>query len=384
MTNTQQAAGFAFRTGAESAKAGTGFASSRAGFFKIADNELAFVQFVTDPWEWITVDMHSMVRTKGQPSDWEGQWPESVSPVCRRNKVDMGGALVPMFEDCYVCEFLKDPYNASKPFKRSSRTWALGVLREEVLGDGSPEQGGEKWLGRRRGFRNKMTEMLKLDAEGNPLKGPDGKLTGEKEMVPEVVIFTMGWKNFFQGIQGAAQINNSDICRNTITNLTFAIQRQGEKLETNYSVTSMGSGKQDFNDPKYAEKIGVKVDLAQRDAEGHPKKIYPPQYDIPKMLNHRASAEFYARFIDPRVTVPSGKKTEPKPSNDAEPENLKGMRERIMAWSDASAPGDVPDDGSDSPGPDQSPAPSAPASSDDLDVMTGGGEESGNVDFDEA
>jgi hypothetical protein len=371
MTDTQQSPAVparGFRSGAAAAKEGTGFAASRAGFFKIADGELAFVQFVTDPWEWQTVDMHSMVKTKGQPADWEGNWPDSVTPVCRLNKMGDG---MPMFPECYVCEFVKQ--KDGKPFKRSSRTWALGVLREEVLGDGSPEQGGPQWLGRRRGFRNKMIEMAKLGPDGQLLKGPDGKPTGETELRPEVVIFPMGWKNFFQAVQGAAQVNGG-----TITNLTFAIQRSGTQLETQYSVTSMGAGKQDFNDPKYAEKIGVKVDWEQRDAEGHPLKIYPAEYDIPKMLMHRASDEFYARFIDPRVTLPSsGKKAEPKPSNDVEPENLKSMRERIMGWSEANAPeGGAPADAPQSEPPDS-------GADSDLDVV-GGAAEGGMQDFDEA
>lgn len=363
MTDTQTPTR-GFRRGAEQAKASNDFASTRPGFFSIKDGEVAFVQFVTDPWEWITVDMHSQVQTKQQPQDWEGTWPRNVTPMCRLNKMEDG---LPLHGDCYVCENLKSKGKNDQPvpFKKTSRTWALGVLRQEVTKDG-----------RRQGFKNKMKEYSILDAEG--------KTTSNTEMRPEVVIFTQGWKNFFAAVSGAAQAYGG-----SITNLTFAIKREGEMLDTSYSVTPLGATKQDWNQPEYASKLGISVDWDNRDADGHPTKTYPGWLDLETMVLHRASDDFYGRFIDPRVTVPSGKKADAsKPVNEVEPEALQNMRERIMGHGAATEAQGAPPAAPEQPqAPQQAPqaaaAPAPAQAESDYDEVSGGGGD-GLEDFDEA
>lgn len=366
MTDTQTAPSRGFRRGADEAKASNDFANPRPNFFSIKDGEVAFVQLVTDPWEWITVDMHSMVPTKPKPSDWEGTWPSTVNPMCRLNKMEDG---LPLHNDCYVCANLKSKGKNDQPvpYKKTSRTWALGVLREEVKKDG-----------RRQGFRNKMKDYAII--------GADGKVTADTERRPEVVIFTMGWKNFFAAISGAAQAYGG-----SITNLTFAIKREGEKLDTNYSVTALGGSKQDWSQPEYASKLGISVNWDNLDADGHPEKIYPEWLDLGEMVMHRASDDFYNRFIDPRVTVPSGKKADTtKPVNEVEPANLEAMRARIMGHGAAAeAQAETP-----APQPEAAPAPApapqaaaepapAPTDSDDFEELEGD-DEGGLVDLDEA
>lgn len=358
MTDTARS----FRTGTEAAKEGTAFALSRAGFFKLKEDERVFVQFITEPGEWQTVDMHPQVPTKPKPADYEGNWPKYVNPVCRRTKM---GDDLPLYDDCYVCEHLKG--QDGKPFKRQSRIWAIGVLREEVLGDGTEgRMGGPSKRGQRVGFKNRTVEFLVLDAEGRPLRGDDDKPTGEKVIRPEVVIFTMAWTNFFAALQGHAAALGG-----TIGNVVFDIRRTGGGLDTDYPSTPVGfNQQQDFNTPASLERIGIKLDPDHTDENGHHLKIYPYEYNLHRMLDYRSSAEFYGRFIDPRVETPSGKKADPKPSVDVEPDAMKNMRERIMSWSES--------DGSET---SQAPAEAQSSVQEDFDAAEAGAPSS---DFDEA
>jgi hypothetical protein len=323
--------GRSFRTGSEEAKsAAQRPAFSSMGYFKIEDGERAYVQFITDIWEWATVDMHNMVPSKPQPADYTGDsWPQKVSPICRLTK--MGDGL-PMFDDCYVCANITDPRKPGKPFAKTSRIWAMGVMREEVLGDGSDAMGGPGMLGKRVGFRDKKVEVAKLDANGKP--------TSEKELKPQVVLFTMGWKNFFSSIEGTAQVEGG-----SITNLNFAIARTGKELDTTYQITNLGKTKRDFNTPEGAAPFGIKVDPSQADAEGHPLKTYPSQYDMFKVIEDRASAEFYNKYLVPGAPISSnGSAAAPKPSNDLSTQQLDEMQKRIQGYeTDASAPAPAPD-----------------------------------------
>jgi hypothetical protein len=287
------------------------------GYFKIEDGERAYVQFVTDIWEWVTVDMHNMVPSKPKPADFTGEnWPEKVSPICRLTKMGDG---MPMYDDCYVCANITDPRKQNKPWAKTARIWAIGVLREEVLGNGSPEQGGEAMMGKRVGFKDKKVEVAKI--------GPDGKPTSEKEMKPAVVLFTMGWKNFFSAIEGTAQVNDG-----TITNLNFAIIRSGKELDTTYQITNLGKTKRDFNDPKGAASLGIKVDPSKVDAEGHPYKEYPSEYDMLRIIADRSSAEFYNKFLVPGGASSGSSNGTAKPSNDVSTEKLDEMQRRIQGY----------------------------------------------------
>src|SRR3954469_18353391 len=97
---------FDFRRGAEEAKAaakGSNFA--RTEFFNIDDGKSAILRFISPQEDWIVVDQHAMIPTKGKPSDSpeDRKWPEKMGCVCRNTKMGNGK---PMYGDCYICEFL--------------------------------------------------------------------------------------------------------------------------------------------------------------------------------------------------------------------------------------------------------------------------------------
>lgn len=305
-----------FGRGVEVAKTTSSSSSSRTGYFKLDDGETAFVQFVTDPYEWITVDMHNAVPTKPKPAKWEGNWPDKMNAVCRLTK---DGNKQPIYNDCYICENIKDPRDASKPYRKTTRTWALAVMMEEVKGDGSEETGGPSKLGKRIGFRARKTEVTKRDAEGKP--------TGESEVRPEVVFVTMGWKNFFAALEGAALVNDG-----TITNLVFAIKRSGTELDTTYSITSLGEQKADFNQAKWAEKLGVKI--TGHDEDNNPVKVYPPEIDIERLLDERSSDEYYGRFFDPNSEYTPAERTQEREKPEPTSNSLEEMKRRVLGYGD--------------------------------------------------
>lgn len=312
-----------FRRGVEAVKTASTSTGSfgRTGYFKLDDGERAFVQFISDPYEWIPVDMHNRVPTKSKPVDFEGNWPEFMNAVCRHTK---GENKLGIYPDCYICENLKNPRDPAKPFQRTSRTWAIAVLKEEVIGDGSAASGGEAKKGKRVGFRNKKIEV--------PVRGADGKPTGEMQEKPEVVFVTMGWKNFFAALEGTAQVHDG-----SITHLIFAIQRSGEMLDTTYSITSMGEqrvkgGKVvDFSDPEFASQVGVTI-TGERDSEGSLIKKYAPDIDIVKLLDERSSDEYYAKFFDTGKSVPSQSRQAAVKPRDEEPASLAEMKQRILGY----------------------------------------------------
>jgi len=304
-----------FRTGTAAAKeAAKSKSFNRIDFFKLSDGETTYVRFLNDAWELITVDMHNMVPTKPKPEDWEGDnWPKVTSVVCRNTK--MGDGL-PLFGDCYVeSSGMRNPRDESKPFPTASRTWAVGVIREPVFGDGSEKMGGEAQKGKRVGFRDSTKEVDEIK---------DGKPTGKKIKVKEFVLFTMGWQNFFGAVEGAAQAYG------TILDRDFQIIRDGEGLKTDYKVVGLDPTRGfDLRDPAVAAKYGITIDLNTLDADGNPKKTYPEDIDISKLVMDKADADYFARFIDPTKSSTNGKPAVVKPVTDASVDQLAAMAARI-------------------------------------------------------
>jgi hypothetical protein len=306
-----------FRTGGEPPPP-TQYAGSkkRIGYFSIKDGERAFVQFVTDSWEWMEMDQHVQVPTKSPPPDWQGEWPQMVSPVCRLTK--MGDGL-PLYDDCYVCRYLKD--KDGKPWRKSLRYCALGIMREEVTNDKG-----------QRGFRDIVTEVEVPATDTYP---------ASVIKKPQMVIFTQSWKNFFSGLKGASQAWASQ--GGTICNQNFVISRSGGGIDTTYSITSLGITKRDFNNPETLAKLGIKLDMDHPYSDGQGFKVFPEEYDLHAMLLWRSSDDFYARYIDPYATAPVSKRGDDsgivKPSHDLTTPELEELRrkmaERIMGYAEA-------------------------------------------------
>jgi hypothetical protein len=315
-----------FRTGTDAAKeSATSSTSGRmVEYLKMADGDLLYCRFLTDYDEIVDMMVHVLYPTKSKPEGYTGNWPKAVSPVCRHTKMGDGS---PMFPDCYACEHPRMEEGKAKA--AISRTYGLIVTREEVLSDGS-----EKFLipgsnppqvipkGQRAGWRNKMREHQPFNEETQKPEGP-------VEMVPEVLIVEMGWKNFWSDIEGIAKIYG------TVCNQEMTIRRTGSGMsDTEYKIIGLGVTKHDMRDAKVLERFGITV--KGHTDKGQPIKEFPVHYSLPHILYAKASDDFYARWIDPTKTVemkPGGQaevvvKTQAEEVTEA---NLQDMRERLRS-----------------------------------------------------
>lgn len=302
-------AGRSFVTGSAAAKVEFSGGGGRIPPFSIKDGELVYVQFILNPEEWISPFVHAAVPTKAKPAEVTGNWPAAMSAVCRKTK--MGDGL-PMFDDCYICEHILPDNDKVKAKKR---TYSFGVRRSEVLGDGSEDKGGPAKKGKRIGFAIETVQAPKRDEKNKIIEG-------ETEETPRFELFTMGWGNFWQKVDAACVAFGG-----TVTNQIFAIQRMGVGLKTDYGITPVKQTPQDFADPEFSAKYGIKGTA--------PNREFPPHLDLSEVVWNNASDEFYERFFVP-ASGPSGagaSAAEPVPT----PDNLAALRARLNGGSSAAA-----------------------------------------------
>lgn len=297
-----------FRKGAEAAKE-----ASKAGnfakteFFSLDDNEKAVVRFLTDADEWIVVDQHQMILTKPKPDGFEGNWPEKMGAVCRKD---------PAFEygECYICENIVDGKKVKRP---AARSWALACLREEVQEEG-----------RVVGYK---------DATRTVTRKKQGGKDDETEEITEksIVVVNLGYKNFFGILQGFAGFYG------TVTDRDYVIQRSGSSTDTTYSIIPLDP----IDVP--VKKDGQPIGESARLGKFHPNwsERYATDLDLERIVSERASAEFYARFFDPRFVVvgegderkvvATGSSAAPPPSNDVDPDRMAAIANRVKSYGPA-------------------------------------------------
>lgn len=268
-----------FRTGADAAQeASKGGTFAKTHYLSLKDGETVLVRFLTDKDNWIVVDQHSMVPTKGKPSDWakDTPWPEKMGAVCRRDpgvKEMTGG-------DCFICDHLIGTGNP--PVKKPTpRVWALAVLREEVMENGTVV-----------GVKDQTREVVVTDK--------DGKVTDQKREEKAVVVVNMGFKNFFSVLQGFGSHYGTTVDRD------YFIKRVGSEMDTQYQIipslpiTLQDGTVFDLRNPKFADR-------------------YPLTQTLEQIVVERASDDFFARFFDTRVQAPASRVSgeHPVPPQDA-------------------------------------------------------------------
>lgn len=313
-----------FRKGAEAAQeAGKGGAQFAKTHYLSLDADpnspenTAIVRFLTDKDDWIVVDQHNNVPTKGKPSDYEGaNWPDRMGAVCRKDVAFTG-----VYADCYICENLVDGKDVKKP---TGRTWALACLREEVRGDGTPDMGGPEKKGKVLGIRDKTRQVA--------ITGEDGKPTGEERTERAVVVVNMGYKNFFSALAGFAGYYG------TVLDRDYFIKRNGKEKDTTYQIIPM--------DPiPHAD--GTVFDCRKPE---HAAKYEVAEGMLEDVINDRASDEFYGRFFDRRVTASSkgssssassqttgSSAAAPEKDNDADSARLAALANRVKGYGGGTA-----------------------------------------------
>lgn len=304
----------AFRRGTEEleeAAKNAGASFQRDVFFSLEDGKSAILRFITEgdahpdieDSGFITVLQYGNIPTKEKPKDWPdgAKWPKSMPAVARSDEAFEG-----MFEDDYIADHMTD--SKGNRYKPSPRYWAYACLREEVFGDGTDATGGPSMKGKLVGYRDQTREVtIKRD--------------GKEEVIKEkaVVIVNMAYKNFFSTLIG---FNRA----------------YGTMLDRDYQITRVGSGPSD-TDYRIVPLDPIK-NLDLRDPET--LKKYLPEKPLWEVVLGRADDEYYGRFFDPRVTIPTkqkdnddGDSAEGAEKVDTAPddERLAALRGRVTGYS---------------------------------------------------
>jgi hypothetical protein len=314
----------AFRTGAEEAKAASKGASfARTHYLSLDENEEVVVRPITDGHRIITVLQHQMVPTKKAPKDAEN-WPEKMGAVCRYDPAFDG-----VYADCFIDDNgLERNPKTGKPRKPAARNWMLACVREPV------KEGGKIM-----GYRNKKREVAQI--------GKDGKPTGENTEELDIVVINLGHRNFTGTLLGFAGLYD------TLLDRDYWIKREGTELDTVYRIAPLDPIEVDIIDPETGEPTGEVDILDLRDPQYMARYGFRDEDEafeaLAKIVEERASDEFYARFFDTRVKVDEeGKVSEASaaeqkaaatsaPSNDADPNQLEELRKRVRGYNPEAA-----------------------------------------------
>ena len=307
------------------AQASQGAAFAKIHYFSVEDGKSEIVRFMTEAnpvpatphlGAFITVLQHQGIPTRPRPS-WlksdDSRWPDRNGCVCRLTKAEaipdepllwtvMDDRSEEHGEGCYICSNVRD--SKGKPYKPSGRGWALGCLREEVRNE----------AGQLVGYKDQTREVERTNADGST------------ETVTEkaIVVFNMGWKNFFSTLDG------NFYGYGTVVDRDYLIRRKGSGTATDYQIIALDPiPGWDLRDPEvYA-------------------KYHNPDYDLDKIILDQASISFQRRFWDPTYTPPkkddndSGGQAQgggapaeqqAKPGGDVDPDAMAAMAAKVTQY----------------------------------------------------
>lgn len=305
-------------------KGGGGFKTTK--FFKLKDGESGIFRFLTDyvgvdtpdgevTGGWLPTNQHQNIETKGTPADFKGDnWPKRMAAPCRKDKIWKDDDGEDIYPDCFICDHPKENQR-----KATQRFWALAVVREQVLENG-------RVVGTKDGTR---TYTRKND------DGEDEEVT-EKD----IVVVNMAYKNFFALLDGAGSRNG------TILDRDYFIKRTGATMnDTSYAIlpedkitTTVDDEQVPFDlrdDALMARYLPEAAEVGYAQASTNA---------IGEILSDRTSDDFYGRFFDTRVTVPTyaaaedhspvatGEPQPAAPSNDVGPDRLQAMKDKLTSY----------------------------------------------------
>lgn len=234
-------------------------------------DDYMFLRILTDSQQWVYAKQHIGFPTKNAPQGYTGKWPTSMPASCRYDEGFKG-----YYADCYPCDHpeIKDKWG--NPFKAKVRVWALACVREEVIGDGSEELGGEAMRGQRLGFRDAMREVAERNDKGEE--------TGNTIKERRIIVINMATHNFFGGLQGIFGIYK------TVCDRDYIVKRRGTGKDTDYDIMPMDVIE------------GIKPGTERW--KQYEESIEQQGIDIKKIIVDRASDDYFARFLDPTKTPP--------------------------------------------------------------------------------
>jgi hypothetical protein len=305
---------------AEEAAASQRTAFRRPDYFRLKDGEQELVRLLSDrdvtdghanQIPWITVLMHGQVPTKPKPEKSEGNWPQSMSAVCRGDKVFK--ARYP--DGCPIC--VKHPSNKAKP-----RTFALLVLRDEI------REGG-----RLVGVKDKTRKVPVIDDDGKPV-------ADQEVEVPDVRLVDQSWYGFF------GKLSAMSARWGTLADRDMLVKRKGGgKTDTEYIISA--DDPFEVPDPSDPSRT-IKYDLRNpvffaRYAEMGPDLVP----DLRVVVAERASDAYYWRFFglgkapEGEEAGSNGQSAQPAaPRTEADPEQVRATQADIMKRLQKPAEGD--------------------------------------------
>lgn len=311
----------------EAKKAFPSFNKTR--YFSLGDGETTFLRLIDDSPDWIFINQHGFVPTKGAPKDWEAKdgkkWPERMNAVCRKAKNE-GDLVFPEHGGkCFICDEMRGNARAKDgKYHPSIKLWARAIVRDEIKGTAAMVDAGliEKHeVGTTVGFQDREIEVQETDK--------DGKAVGEPKKQPEVVVINMGMKNFFGALQASYDAYG------TVLDRDYRITRHGTGLESEYDIVPMDPIM--TKDPE-TERM-VKFTLAKPEI----REPYLKLLDLEEVITEQASDRHYATFFDTTKEIPTRAKKDDKDSVNEEgtgtqekaPEgpsaaDLAAMRDRMM------------------------------------------------------
>lgn len=231
---------------------------------------------------WIEANHHSGIPTKSKPDymDKDRRWPEGMGAVCRKSKAFLkryGG-------ECYICSEVPKNTWGRRPFP-SSRNWLVGVLREAVIGDGTPEMGGSSKKGRKIGFRDKMVECVVTDENGEVVKDDDDNPV--TEMRPQYVYAHQAWENFFLPLSQWGEEYG------TIMDRDYKVVREGTGTDTDYNLMPQEPIQVDISEESDGSQM-VDYDLSQ---PGMLETFYPDVPDVRVEIARQASDDYLKHWF---------------------------------------------------------------------------------------
>jgi hypothetical protein len=310
---------------------------NRVKYLNLSDGESIVLRLIDDSPDWIFIQQHGFVPTKGAPKDWEGKdgkkWPASMNAVCRKAK-NQGDLVFPEHGgECFICDHMKgNDRSKDGKYRPSIKLWARAIVRDEIKGTKAMVEAGlieAHEVGTTVGFQDHEIEVQDTDKDGKPV--------GDPTKQPEIIVLNMGMKNFFGALQASYDAYG------TVLDRDYRITRRGEKLDTEYDIVPM--------DPIMTkdEESGrmVKFTLAKDEI----REPYLKLLDLEEVITEQASDRHYATFFDTTKEIPTRAKKDDKAETDEsgtgtqqqEPEapsaaDLAALRDRMMNNLGSAAP----------------------------------------------